>query len=1191
MLSPVRTHVQRGHPEGPRSSNHRAIIRSNSQQSIPLSIVWALQCCACLLALAPGVAAQAPPLVLISESNSTRAVALESITFTREPFPLDSLISWRPDRRTRVVFFALNLQLPAGEDPVNITADAEDASHRHYALNVENAGLVPGNEWMSALTIRLSDDLSDVGDVLVGIVYKGRTSNRVRIAIGHLGGGLSDDVGSTPTSPYLLRGSVTMDGAPLPGVALTLQGNGSTVGALTDSCGEYLIAAVGGDYILSVSKSLYDFKPPTQTFNNLSQAFDGVNFIASRQKRTINGVARADNGNGQAIPNVEITLTSSEGAFRTTTTDAAGLFSFGDLPAGFAYTITPASNKLFVFTPQTINELVETSMLTFSGVRRTYSISGRVTSENVGLPDAVLTLQQTGATSISDASGNYSFSGLKAGFDYTLSVSKPFFDFSPPTQTLSNLSQAFDGVGFVASRQTQTIYGTALDDSGHPLPNVVMTLAKNGAAQQTVTTGVNGVFNFASVPVGFPYTVAADHNVFAFTAQNIEQLSEITILTFSGIRRTYTISGRVADRNAGNAGIADAILTLQETGATSICDSSGNFSFSGVKAGFDYTMKVAREDYIFETPSVLVTALDSNRQIDIRGNPDVFLTGRVLNQNGQGVFGVKIEVTGTQSGIAATSADGTYSFHVTAFGNYLLRPWKEQDYYEYTPTSINLTALKGNRIADFNGSLISSVSPSYVLEFDGSPETVDYSMPILAPLDYNPFFWNDGNPMGHFFWEFWAMPGANAGATYLISDGYGGAHAILFGVANFNSREPNRYQLLGNIWNGQFLTYFASDEGPAVNEWGHFAVGWDGTNIVTYLNGVPVGKTYWVGPRITPGGIQGTGRLLIGGSDHANFIGRIAQMRGFEENNPLENAGAVFATFAPQTLFAVDGNVMSYFFRPATNIADLSPLGLRGRQHAGLLQGTVNGVLYPCDGCPLPQFVIDPTAPDFAHPNNPGTPPTPVDTPAAVPGGALIFDSFSRRNSTYALNRLGGLDTTEGGTAGKRAWQTNQAPGQPQPFGILNGRAVLLANARAITWVSAPAANTDLDIQVDRHAGLWGTGRNTGISFRVTDANNYFFAYTKDNADPSQPQLLTVGNYLDGARTDLATGISVPAIWTTLRVVTTAAGTIKVYADNTLLYSLTNNSLANGVGAGLYNDAAGLALTNRWDNFSVFVGP
>jgi hypothetical protein len=1178
------SHEQRVHAEFPVSANHRTVKRSNSQLSIRLSIVWVLRGCVCLLALAPCVAAQAPPLVLLSESTSTRAVALESITFTREPFPLDSLISWSPDRRTRVVLFALNLQLPAGEDLSNIAADAEDASHRHYDLRVEYAGPVAGNQWMSTLTLRLSDDLFAVGDVLVGIVYKGRTSNRVRIGIGHVGGGLADDPGAKPTSPYLLRGSVTANGLPFAGVPVTLQGSSSTFGDVTNSAGEYFIATVGGDYVLSVSQPFYDFTPPTRMFSNLSQAFDGVNFVASRQMRAINGVLRDDNGQG--VPHVELTLTSSNFTTRKATTDAGGVFSFTDVPAGFAYTISPGSHNIFAFTPQTIDQLINTTMLTFAGVRRGYTISGRVMDHGAGIADAVLTLPATGATAISDASGNYSFSAVTAGFDYVLSASKPFYDFNPPTQTISNLSQPFAAVDFVASRQRRTIQGVAIDDDGLAVPNVEMTLTSSAVATTKSTTNATGAFSFAEMPAGFAYTVTGSHNIFAFTPQTIDPLINASMLTFSGVRRSYAISGRVKNQNAG---VADAILKLPETGATAISDASGNYSFPGLKAGFDYTILVSREDYVFEPASFSVPQLNGNRQLDIDGTPHVFLSGRVVDQNGRGLSGVKVNISGTQSGLAPTRTDGSYSFLSTAFGNFFLTPWQEQDYYAFTPNSANLTALKGSRVAEFTAALNVSVSQSCVLEFDGSPKTVDYSLEL--PGDSNLFFWNDGDPMGHFFWEFWAMPGDNAGATYLISDGYGGAHAILFGVANFSAREPNRYQLLGNIWNGNYLTYFASDEGPAANEWGHYAVGWDGTNIVTYLNGVPVGKTYWVGPRITPGGLQGTGRLLIGGSDHSNFVGRIAQMRGFEANNPLENAGTVFATFAPQTVFAVDGNVLSYYFRPAENVADLSLFGHRGKQHIGVLRSTLNGVLSSCNGCPLPQFVVDPTAPDFSHPNNPGIPPTPVDNPATVPGGALIFDSFSRRNSTYALTGLGGLGATEGGTAGLRTWQTKQAPGQPQPFGVLNGRAVLLANATAIAWTNAPTGNSDLDIRVDQHAGLWGTGHNTGISFRVADASNYFFAYTSDNVDPSQPQRLTVGYYAAGVRTDLSTGNFLPSTWTTLRVVTREAGAINVYADGTLLYSTTNDSLSNNTGAGLYNDAPGLALTNRWDNFSVFSVP
>jgi hypothetical protein len=83
---------------------------------------------------------------------------------------------------------------------------------------------------------------------------------------------------------------------------------------------------------------------------------------------------------------------------------------------------------------------------------------------------------------------------------------------------------------------------------------------------------------------------------------------------------------------------------------------------------------------------------------------------------------------------------------------------------------------------------------------------------------------------------------------------------------------------------------------------GHFAVGWDGLNIITYYDGVPVGKQAFTGPRISTGTYNGSTMLLMGGSTHQNMIGRIAQVRGFEENNP--RASAPETTFTPPTLFS-----------------------------------------------------------------------------------------------------------------------------------------------------------------------------------------------------------------------------------------------------------------------------------------------
>lgn len=135
--------------------------------------------------------------MLISEESSTRAVAVDSVTRKHEPFSPITEVSLGTDNRTRVMLFAMNVA--SGANPSEVTASAEDEAHNLYALPVEYVGIVPGQEWMTSIVVRLSDTMSDLGDVLVGISYHGILSNRVRVAIGHVGGGPPDDEGAVPT--------------------------------------------------------------------------------------------------------------------------------------------------------------------------------------------------------------------------------------------------------------------------------------------------------------------------------------------------------------------------------------------------------------------------------------------------------------------------------------------------------------------------------------------------------------------------------------------------------------------------------------------------------------------------------------------------------------------------------------------------------------------------------------------------------------------------------------------------------------------------------------------------------------------------------------------------------------------------------------------------------------------------------
>jgi len=136
--------------------------------------------------------------LLLTAANSTRAIALEPVTFLAEPFSPTGSLFFSSDNRTRVMLFATELGLLPGEDAAAVTAEAEDDSHTSYPLTVEYVGGVSGFPWLTAIIVRLNDNLGDVGDegdVLVSVTAHGLRSNRVRIGIGHLGGGPPDDLG------------------------------------------------------------------------------------------------------------------------------------------------------------------------------------------------------------------------------------------------------------------------------------------------------------------------------------------------------------------------------------------------------------------------------------------------------------------------------------------------------------------------------------------------------------------------------------------------------------------------------------------------------------------------------------------------------------------------------------------------------------------------------------------------------------------------------------------------------------------------------------------------------------------------------------------------------------------------------------------------------------------------------------
>lgn len=127
---------------------------------------------------------QGPPgPVLLAEENSDHAIVLDSVNWLHDPFPVSTIHNLSTDGYTRLMLFAMNVELHAGETFSIVTAEAEDPQHTVYPLIVEYVGALPNLDSVMQINVRLPDNLANAGNVLVSIKVRGVQSNKVLVAI------------------------------------------------------------------------------------------------------------------------------------------------------------------------------------------------------------------------------------------------------------------------------------------------------------------------------------------------------------------------------------------------------------------------------------------------------------------------------------------------------------------------------------------------------------------------------------------------------------------------------------------------------------------------------------------------------------------------------------------------------------------------------------------------------------------------------------------------------------------------------------------------------------------------------------------------------------------------------------------------------------------------------------------------
>jgi subtilisin family serine protease len=141
---------------------------------------------------------------------------------------------------------------------------------------------------------------------------------------------------------YTISGKVlTAWGRAVPGVTMTLGGDGSAL-AMTDGNGKYVFPTLGnGTYTVMPSKTGYAFTPASRTITLNGADKGGKQFTAITH--AITGSVRTPSG----APMAGVTVSLSGDLVKTKQTDINGRFRFGNLPDG-NYVVTPTKEgKIF----------------------------------------------------------------------------------------------------------------------------------------------------------------------------------------------------------------------------------------------------------------------------------------------------------------------------------------------------------------------------------------------------------------------------------------------------------------------------------------------------------------------------------------------------------------------------------------------------------------------------------------------------------------------------------------------------------------------------------------------------------------------------------------------------------------------------------------------------------------------------
>ncbi len=483
--------------------------------------------------------------------------------------------------------------------------------------------------------------------------------------------------------------------------------------------------------------------------------------------------------NGVAVPNAGVLLGQpSSGSSSLNTVGGAvannsgvytiqaptGTYALAAFKSNFVASTTAAAN-LVLSNGATIN-----TNLTLIAV--TESISGSIVDTNNttnGLPGIFVSVQSTNnllALFSTESNGNFTVpvnsNQWKFGSDNAALAFHGYVGLANKVQkntTLGNVSN----VTIALPKATGLFYGTVLDNSGNPLPDVVEIYAgdQTNTYRSDGYTGTNGYYVTAALGLGgndpwqmevdnagsFPNYIFSqpDFDTNGGASLNVGQAIQVN---FTAIPATNQITGYLLDNNSNaipNVGISASATISNVNYQTQSADTGTNGYYSLNVSSGDWSVNVncgcsectgnnsLGTNYLCPN-SDNVTISNNNQVADFTAILATnYITGYLLDNNGNPIAGVGINANSTNNQMqsSATGTNGYYSLNVGS-GNWTVNvncPCSGCTGNDFLPTnylcpnSDNVTVSNNNPVANFTAILAANYISGSLTNNNGSAIT------------------------------------------------------------------------------------------------------------------------------------------------------------------------------------------------------------------------------------------------------------------------------------------------------------------------------------------------------------------------------------------------------------------------------------------------------------------------------------